>query len=742
MTRALVLSLLLLNACASAAPGITIAPGTVGIEELETPVASAETMADIRRSMVVEALIRGTSAHHGLLARTTERGGDEGCLGTTGMASERLQALVEHQRALLASPDLLGWIQGAPSSFSPVPHLNPLFESGPRETATSPVARLTAQLRAAAPASVATTALRSVAHLHQIALELNRDGDLLQDTFAFLTALQLPVDLTQLAVDSSGAALAAMAGRLAETPTCPSPFDVSRPAWRITLQKILNWGLKHRHVRDTAVVARELLATPEAQALAPHLQALPAQRVVIIGHSFTMPQHWSSASAFAPIAVEMMRTLNPRVSFTRLSQGGLSATAAQARFFEEARALAPQRVYLAVTTLTDADITAMTAMIRGFRAVGAETSVFDAVDIHDPYDHNAAAATRAVAAARAAGASIVAVQEAFTAFTSNLPRRYLSLDGVHMTEPYHRFMALRLLSHLVGGEVESPSVEGGRIALTFDDAPMPDGAVLTGVERSERLITALREAGVSQAIFFTNSANIPTASGAMRLGAYAAAGHLIGNHTHSHLNAAEVAVADFVANVTTAHIALNSLPGFTPFFRYPYSREGADAAAQAQIRGAVAALGYKEGYFTADAADWYWDSLLQNAARAGHADLQEAIVDLYVKATWDCIKHYALLARQVLGRDPAHVIVMHETDLNALALPALARLLKSHQWRFITASEAYADPVAALVPRGLRTQDRIRGLAEDLGVSGALSAELTDTGRIDDLMVSYGHAQP
>jgi peptidoglycan/xylan/chitin deacetylase (PgdA/CDA1 family) len=335
------------------------------------------------------------------------------------------------------------------------------------------------------------------------------------------------------------------------------------------------------------------------------------------------------------------------------------------------------------------------------------------------------------------------VQAAFEEFTSGLTRRYLCLDRVHMTEPFHRFMALRFLSHLAGGEVETPSTEGGRIALTFDDAPMPDGAVFTGSERTMRLITALKEAGVPSALFFVNTANIPAASGAARLASYAEAGHTIGNHTHNHVNASEVPVADFIASVTTAHGLLRALPGFTPFFRYPYSKEGADAGAQTQIRAAIAALGYSEGYFTADSADWYWNSLLEGAVRGGRNDLRDTIVDLYVKATWDSIKHYALLAHRVLqGQPPIHVLILHETDLNALALPALARLLKSHGWSFATPAEAYGSPLATQVPRGLSTQDRLRGLAEDQGLSGDLAAPLTDTTRIDELAVNYGVTEP
>lgn len=40
------------------------------------------------------------------------------------------------------------------------------------------------------------------------------------------------------------------------------------------------------------------------------------------------------------------------------------------------------------------------------------------------------------------------------------------------------------------------------IALTFDDAPTPDSALMTGAEHTQKLITALQKANVPDALFF------------------------------------------------------------------------------------------------------------------------------------------------------------------------------------------------------------------------------------------------
>jgi hypothetical protein len=55
-----------------------------------------------------------------------------------------------------------------------------------------------------------------------------------------------------------------------------------------------NWGEKNLHIRDAKVLADELLADPDVVPLIPEMKALPAEKVAIIGYSYTMDLHWSS----------------------------------------------------------------------------------------------------------------------------------------------------------------------------------------------------------------------------------------------------------------------------------------------------------------------------------------------------------------------------------------------------------------------------------------------------------------
>jgi peptidoglycan-N-acetylglucosamine deacetylase len=116
-----------------------------------------------------------------------------------------------------------------------------------------------------------------------------------------------------------------------------------------------------------------------------------------------------------------------------------------------------------------------------------------------------------------------------------------------------------------------------RIALTFDDAPRGAGAFFTPDERSERLIAALREAGVQQAAFFVSTGNLGTPDGAggeRRIAAYVAAGHVIANHSHAHLHLNATSAEDYLADLDRAGAWLEGRTGYRPWFRFPFLDEG------------------------------------------------------------------------------------------------------------------------------------------------------------------------
>jgi hypothetical protein len=277
-------------------------------------------------AQLVEANIIGVHAYQVLLAR--KQGNIDFTCWPAGASDAELQALAAHQTSLLAMPvaTVKAWAQGQPSSFDPSADLDPLLAAKLVMSPALPVNVFTKYLQKKAP-SQPRSRIRSVANLYQTVLEVERDGDRLQDLYAFYIGLGLPVYVGQFGLPGTDADFLAV-GREIEGPSCSSPVGLSAGEWQIAGRKIWNWGEKNLHVRDANVLANELLAEPDVVPLIPKMTALPGERVAIIGHSYTMDLHWSSPSAFVPIVTAMFAQENPKIEFRQFQAGGLTSTRA------------------------------------------------------------------------------------------------------------------------------------------------------------------------------------------------------------------------------------------------------------------------------------------------------------------------------------------------------------------------------------------------------------------------------
>ena len=405
---------------------------------------SNERSANSRLVQLVEANIVAVHAFQVLLARDSAKT-DKKCFSNGSLSDTELKALSEHQTSLLKSDlhEVKAWVAGRKSAFNPATDLEPILKSGLTVPEQAPVNVFTRYLRTNTKAD--EVKIRSVSSLYQTVLEVERDGDRLQEEYAFYIGLGLSVYVGQFGLPGTDADLLAV-GRKLEGQSCEAPVGTSAAEWQIAGRKIWNWGEKNLHIRDERVVAAELLREPEVKRLEPQLRSLPAQKIAVVGHSFTMGLHWSSPSSFVPIVMDVFRRENPKVQFKQFAAGGLTASRAQKRFYQDVLAWKPDKVMLVVMTRTDDDYEALKQMGNGFRAAGVKTYMFD--EVHDPAEVAANTVERARKSAEESGIEIIEVGQ----ILANAPDRskFICLDGIHMTEPYHRLMAKEWLKYLAG----------------------------------------------------------------------------------------------------------------------------------------------------------------------------------------------------------------------------------------------------------------------------------------------------
>jgi peptidoglycan/xylan/chitin deacetylase (PgdA/CDA1 family) len=262
-----------------------------------------------------------------------------------------------------------------------------------------------------------------------------------------------------------------------------------------------------------------------------------------------------------------------------------------------------------------------------------------------------------------------------------------------------RRLALAVL--LVLAASPAAAQDARRIALSFDDIPRFQGGFMTPDERTIALIEGLKEAGVEQAAFFVTTGNLEDdygANGAARIQAYVDAGHVIANHSHSHEYLWNRDATAYIADLDKAEAWLKGRPGYRPWYRFPYLDEGRDPARRDALRAALRQRGLLNGYVTVDLWDWAIDDLASKAIREKREFDLKALGELYVETIVQGAEFFDRTARATLGRSPVHVLLLHETDLNALFIPDVVAGLQAGGWTIVPIDEAYRDPIAHVEP--------------------------------------------
>jgi peptidoglycan/xylan/chitin deacetylase (PgdA/CDA1 family) len=271
---------------------------------------------------------------------------------------------------------------------------------------------------------------------------------------------------------------------------------------------------------------------------------------------------------------------------------------------------------------------------------------------------------------------------------------------------------------------EAPKAPSKKIALSYDDGPLGDGPRFSGRERTDALIAQWAEAETGPVAFFVTTRGLDRTEGIDRIFDYAAAGHLIANHSDQHNRASRTSLEDYISDIDRAEARLKVFENRRPWFRFPYLDEGGSVSGARSLekrdalRAALDQRGLLSGYVTVDTYDWHLDSLWSDAVRNGKDVNMEALSRVYVEMVVDAAEHYDDLALRVLHRRPVQVLLLHENDLAASFTIKMVDALRANGWEIVDPDIAFADPIAAQLPKTLFSgMGRISALAVDRGMT-------------------------
>jgi peptidoglycan-N-acetylglucosamine deacetylase len=260
------------------------------------------------------------------------------------------------------------------------------------------------------------------------------------------------------------------------------------------------------------------------------------------------------------------------------------------------------------------------------------------------------------------------------------------------------------------------SAEPPQLAITMDDPRLKLDTGLQWSEANSRILKALDSRGVKAALFVCGM-RVDEYEGTKLLSAWDQSGHMICNHSYSHLNyCGPTSYADFAVDFLKNERIIAPYQNRRPLFRYPFLKEGDTADKRDRFRALLKESGYRVGHVTIDTSDWYVNQrMTDRLAKQPKASIQP-YRDYLIAHLLDRAAFYRQLAIDVVGRDIRHTLLIHYTTLNALVLPDVMAAFEKAGWQWIDASLAYQDDVFHSLPKTLPAgESLIWALAKETG---------------------------
>ncbi|MBL0311814.1 MAG: polysaccharide deacetylase family protein [Holophagaceae bacterium] len=248
----------------------------------------------------------------------------------------------------------------------------------------------------------------------------------------------------------------------------------------------------------------------------------------------------------------------------------------------------------------------------------------------------------------------------------------------------------------------SAAASAQSVAFTFDDGPRLEETPLMGPEaRNAALLAILNKHQVKAALFVTLKNGADRPEGLALAKAWGAAGHAIGNHTVTHLdlNSKATTLKQYQDEVLACDTVIRALPGYAPWFRFTFLREGDTPEKREGMRAFLKTKGIRNAHVSLDTSDWRLDAALRSVLEMRpEADLKPFRA-IYLAHLRQRAEAYRDLSRRLFGRDIPQVMLLHHNLINALFLEDAIQQFKQMGWAITDPATAYQDFVYSLDPQ-------------------------------------------
>jgi len=255
----------------------------------------------------------------------------------------------------------------------------------------------------------------------------------------------------------------------------------------------------------------------------------------------------------------------------------------------------------------------------------------------------------------------------------------------------------------------APESQCQTVAITVDDLPYATGSskppgpedAKTAELINKKLLNAFshHRIPVTGFVIEQGAEQIGIARGRKILKQWTRPGFDLGNHTYSHADFDSSSIDSFereiVRGETTIGLLLRSVSRKPKYFRFPYNHTGDTREKHDAIATLLAARGYRLAPCTIDTSDYEFNKTYVLAIERHDSETAERLRASYLAYTTAEIDWFSKIDKQVFGYEVPHVMLLHDTRLNADTAEAIITLFEQRGYRFVTLAEALEDPAYA-----------------------------------------------
>jgi peptidoglycan/xylan/chitin deacetylase (PgdA/CDA1 family) len=248
------------------------------------------------------------------------------------------------------------------------------------------------------------------------------------------------------------------------------------------------------------------------------------------------------------------------------------------------------------------------------------------------------------------------------------------------------------------------------VAMTVDDLPFASGIPAPehapDVKNAERVNEEILNAFTRRHIPATGfvigqraeDLGLPVSRKILKL--WIQPGFDLGNHLYSHPDLNELSIDQIEEEITRGEAIFAPLlksTGSNPqFLRFPYNHTGDTQEKHDAIAAFMSAHGYRLAPCTIDNSDYEFNVAYALALSLRDEQTAAKVKSDYITYTAMEIDWYTALDKQVFGSDPPHIMLLHDSPLNAATIQDVLVLFEQRGYTFVTLEEALRDQAYAV----------------------------------------------